>query len=149
MIPPEPRDTDRRMPKSTDPAKYLPALAREAAKKRRPPKEPMLWSEALAEAPWDKEEMPAPWGREFRKAYAAELERLGHAQGAKTVTDRKTATLKADRDRTTLLDRRTLRAMTEEFEAMDAVVADIGNVTWTTWARRVLAAAVEVHWQKK
>jgi hypothetical protein len=66
---------------SDDPGRFLPALARAAADRRRSRREPLSWSEAIAEAPWDVS-MPAAWEAAFRRAYAQRLVERGLARAA-------------------------------------------------------------------
>ncbi len=120
-----------RATRTTDPAQHLPALARAAAHCRRPPKSPLTWSEALAEAPWSAE-MPAAWEQEFRSAYAQQLFLLDMALAPK----RSGSSGSSGRTR---LTRRQVSLSDSEIADQDARASAAG-LPWATWARRKLSS---------
>ncbi len=113
------------------PSVQMPELARAAARRRRTPKAPLTWSEALAEAPWSSE-MPAVWEQEFRRAYALELQKRGLALAPKRSG-------KSGASGRTLLTRRQVSLSDGEIADQDARAAAAG-LPWATWARRKLSA---------
>lgn len=117
------------MPKSAE--REVLQQAKAAAEKRRPVKEPIGFREALGEAPWNKG-LPAAWETAFRRAYAAELVKRGIAAPAAR------AGRTSGPSGESKLDRRNLRATTEEFAEQDRR-AQAAGVPWGTWVRRKLS----------
>lgn len=125
------RDDLCEMLDSGSPAYLLPLLGRQAADRRRKRKEPLSRSEALAEAPWEAETMPAAWERPFREAYADRLEERGLALPAGRSGP-------SGPSGATRLKRREVLQTEEEFAQQDAR-AKAAGLSWSTWARRKLA----------
>jgi hypothetical protein len=105
--------------------------ARRAADARRAPRDPLSWSEALAEAPWAREGLLVPWEDTYRRAYAARLVEREMALPAAPTGSTSGPSGKS------LLERRTFRATEEEFAIHDERAAAAGLV-WSAWARRKL-----------
>ena len=122
------------MRSTTDPAaEHLPALARGAADRRRPRKtDPIKWSAALAEAPWQPRHFPAAWELAFRRAYAERLVERSIALPAKLPGR------SGGKGGKTLLASRKVYATPAEFADQDRR-AEAAGLSWSTYARRRLA----------
>jgi hypothetical protein len=104
-----------------------------AANARKAPAEPLAWSEALAEAPVPVFTLPA-FEAVFRREYAAQLVKIGHAK--KAATSGRPG--KSGKGGTTDLLRRTVYLTQQEIDDQDAQAGGLG-LSWSTWARRKLA----------
>lgn len=120
----------RPMAKGTE--KTVQQHAHRAADKRKKPADPLTWSEALADAPWEKEGLLLPWEDTYRRAYAMRLVERGLASEAAP-----TGRTSGPSGESTLA-RRTLRCSEEEFAEHDRRAAAAG-IPWSTWVRRKLA----------
>lgn len=110
----------------------LPTLARAAASKVRPRKEPMSWSEATAAAPWDSATMPPAWEEPTRRAFAARLVERGIAKPAA-----KRGTTSGPSGTTDLVQAKLY--LSAEEHAAQKELANAAGLSWSTWARRKLA----------
>jgi hypothetical protein len=111
----------------TNPAKYLPNLARKHADEARPRKSgKWLWTEAMDRAPWSKT-LPTEHETAFRRAYAERLVERGLALPA----GRSRVSGKTD------LKPCKVYLSSEEFE-LTSEIAKAAGLSWSTWARRKL-----------
>lgn len=114
----------KKKPQIPKPPRTIKAQAKAAADLRREPSTPILWSAAIAEAP-----VPAGSSEAsavaFRKHYAQELVKLGHAKAA------------GKPGNPTKLPRRLLTAPQSEFDEHEVRRAAAG-LSWNEWARRRL-----------
>jgi hypothetical protein len=107
-----------------------------AARKRKKPGEPLMRSEALAEAPFP-DGLPRAWEDEFRRVYADTLAERGKAFAA-PATDRKSKAQRSASGETTL-QRRSFYATPEEFQDHERKMDKAGISSWNAWARRKLS----------
>ena len=124
--------TRRKPAPADDPGRYLPAIAIGHADRAKRPKGPLSWSDALAAAPWDPS-LPAAWEDAFRRAYAGRLVELGVAQRAG-----RTGVTSGPSGKTKLVQCRLYLSEMEQVTQKAAAAAQ--NLSWSTWARRKLAA---------
>jgi hypothetical protein len=109
------------------------AIAQAAALKRKQPRAPLSWSEALSEAPWNPKKFPSPWERDFRVAYATAL----LARGKEFVRKPNTSGSATSSGKTDL-PRRQVTAPQEEFDEHDRRWRAAGEKSWSSWARKKL-----------
>jgi hypothetical protein len=93
-----------------------------------------MWSDALAEAPWDPAKFPKPWEKDFRKAYAQALVDRGPAFASKPAGKHGGT---SDRGETLLIEKK-FRTTPEELEEHARRMEKAGEKSWNNWARKKL-----------